>query len=281
MVVITPTDPQVLYVPQYQPADIWGGVGEAVAVGAMAFGTAAVIDAIFDDDDDWDDYWGCRDCGGWNGRPIIRDPDIDIDVDGDVNLGGRDIDLGDRDIDLGDRERNVNLENRDIDLSNRDVDLRNRGDSDGIGWKPDPDRGQEARDKIAAKRGEGGATTLPVRRPDGRTDALRDKLERQSGVPDISREGISRGDVSLPEVDRPSNRPAADKAAALRNTKTPAKAGAKKHNVSKKAAAKKAPKVKKAAGSKKGKGLSKTASGHKAMAASHRGKTGKAKRHKR
>ncbi|MEM8555701.1 MAG: DUF3300 domain-containing protein, partial [Pseudomonadota bacterium] len=83
-VVIVPADPEVVYVPQYEPESIWGDVGDAILTGAVVWGTFALIDEIFDDDDDWDDYWGCRNCGGWSGGPIIRNPDIDIDVDGNV-----------------------------------------------------------------------------------------------------------------------------------------------------------------------------------------------------
>jgi len=52
---------------------------------------------------------GLRNCGGWGGGPIIRDPDIDID--GNVNIGN-------------------------------EVDL------DDIGWQPDDTRRDEARDRI-------------------------------------------------------------------------------------------------------------------------------------
>lgn len=141
-VVITPTQSETVYVPQYNPETVYTGpsTGDVVGTALLTFGTVALIDEIFDDDDDWYDYWGCRNCGGWNGQPIVRNPDIDIDVDRNIDI--------DRDIDLGDRTE--------------------------IGWKPDPERQQEARDKIADhKRPEGGRGNLPVNRPEGRTDELR------------------------------------------------------------------------------------------------------------
>jgi hypothetical protein len=97
-VIIQPTDPQVVYVPQYNPQVVYdNSLTDVLVTGAITFGTVALISEIFDDDDDWDDYWGCRNCGGWGGGPIIRDPDIDIDVDGNVNIGNRlDLEGGDR-----------------------------------------------------------------------------------------------------------------------------------------------------------------------------------------
>ncbi|WP_299424652.1 DUF3300 domain-containing protein [uncultured Shimia sp.] len=129
-IVIQPTDPEVVYVPQYETETVYvdnsSDVGDALATGLLVFGAVAIIDEIFDDDDHWHDYWGCRNCGGWNGQPIIRNPDIDIDIDGDVNIGDR----------------------------------------NNIGWKPDEGRQKEARDTIARKRGNDGVTTMPVTKPD-------------------------------------------------------------------------------------------------------------------
>jgi hypothetical protein len=122
-VVIQPADPQVVYVPQYNPQVVYdNSLSNALVTGAVTFGTIALISEIFDDDDDWNDYWGCRNCGGWGGGPIIRDPDIDIDVDGDVNIGNR------LDVQGGDR-LNVDRDNLNID--------RDRTENT-VGWRPDP-----------------------------------------------------------------------------------------------------------------------------------------------
>ncbi len=156
-VVITPTNTETVYVPQYDPQTVYTGPspGDVIGTALLTFGAVALIDEIFDDDDDWNDYWGCRNCGGWNGQPIVRNPDIDIDVDGNINIGN-------------------------------EID---RGDRTDIGWTPDPERKEQARDKISDhKRPEGGRGDLPVNRPEGRTDELRAKLSRESGAADISRD---------------------------------------------------------------------------------------------
>lgn len=241
-VVITPADPEVVYVPQYDPAVVYDNtLTDALVTGAVAFGTFAVIDAIFDDDDDWDDYWGCRNCGGWGGGPIIRDPDIDIDIDGNVNIGN-------------------NIGN---------------GNRPDVGWKPDEGRGKDAKDKIASNRGDGGATKLPIdkaasRPANSRGDDLRNQLSSRSGAQDISR---PEAGGRLPQVDRPAaKRPAADKAAAVKKTATRPTAQKKpavKKPASKKVAAKPSAPKKSA--------IKKKAPSKKTKAASSRGKVSKAK----
>lgn len=163
-VIIQPASPEVVYVPQYDPQVVYAQnnsnvVGDAIVTGAIAFGTFALIDAIFDDDDDWNNYWGCRNCGGWGGGPIYPRPDIDIDVDGNVNIGNS--------LDLGDRP-----------------DRRPDG-----GWKADDNRKNEARNKISNKRDDAGKTKLPINKPQTRSDDLRNKLSAKSGAADISRPG--------------------------------------------------------------------------------------------
>jgi hypothetical protein len=194
-------------VPQYNPQVVYDtSVSDALIAGAVTFGTIALISEIFDDDDDWDDYWGCRNCGGWGGGPIVRNPDIDIDVDGNVNIGNRvDIDRGDR----------VNVDRDSVNID------RDRIETD-IGWRPDPGKSGEARDKIATRRGEGGATTLPLERPASDADALRNRLSSQTGTRDITRErdtaairesvATDRQAANRPTGDRPElNRPAGDR----------------------------------------------------------------------
>lgn len=166
-VIIQPADPEIVYVPQYDSEVVYvqdnnsNVVGDALTTGLIAYGTFTVLDAIFDDDDDWNDYWGCRNCGGWGGGPIYRNPDIDIDVDGNVNIGNN---IGSGNI--GDRR------------------------PDG-GWKPNDDRAENAREKISTKRDGNGKTKLPVSKADSRSDALRNKLSTSSGAPDISRPGAA------------------------------------------------------------------------------------------
>ncbi len=271
-IIVTPTEPETVYVPQYNPETVYTGpsTGDVVGTALLTFGAVALIDEIFDDDDDWYGYWGCRNCGGWGGGPIYRNPNIDIDVDGNVNIGN--------DIDLGDRT--------------------------DIAWSPDPDRQQQARDKIANhKRPEGGRGDLLVNRPEGRTDELRDKLSRESGAADISRDRAAaavaagagagalaggalanRGDgnKSLPQVNRGNvdRDKAAAKQKAVDRTKRP---DAAKQPVKKKPQAAKKPQAKKAAAQRKpsaskGQAMKKKASGNRAHKASQRGHAAKGKR---
>jgi hypothetical protein len=157
-VIVQPANPQVVYIPDYQPSVVYADpVGSAVAAGLMLFGTVALIDEIFDDDDHWNDYWGCRNCGGWDNGAIIRNPDIDINVDGNVNIGN--------------------------DLS--------------VAWKPDNDKVVASRNKIAAKRGADGATKLGLDRPASRSDELRTKLGVGT-VRDGTPRGADRSNIDRP-----------------------------------------------------------------------------------
>ncbi|MFK7870874.1 MAG: DUF3300 domain-containing protein [Roseobacter sp.] len=252
-IVIQPADPEVVYVPQYDPDVVYvqdnsNVVGDALTAGLIAFGTFTVIDAIFDDDDDWNNYWGCRNCGGWGGGPIYRNPDIDIDIDGNVNIGNT---VGSGNI--GDRR------------------------PDG-GWQANENRAQQARDKISTKRDGDGTSKLPVKKSASNSDALRSKLSGAAGAPDISRPGAAAGAdairKTMPKARGANiggdglniNRPKASKAV------KPA-AQAKKAAVKKPAANKAAiNKISKPKSIQKPKAIKKKAPGHKARKASGRGK---------
>ena len=253
-VVIQPADPEVVYVPQYDPNVAYNTnnvVGDAIVAGAVTFGTFVLLDAIFDNDDPWNDYWGCRNCGGWGGGPIYNNPrDIDIDVDGNVNIGNN--------VNLGDRP-----------------DRRQDG-----GWKADDKRQSDAKNKISNRKDGNGKTKLPINKAETRGDSLRAGLSNKSGAADISRPSGNR----KPQVDRPSARPAAAKKAAANKTAARPKAGAAKkkpavkkptnRNASaKRPAAKKAPAKRKSA-------THKRAPAGKAHAGAKRGKASGAKRNK-
>ncbi len=271
-VVITPTNTETVYVPQYDPQTVYTGpsTGDVIGTALLTFGAVALIDEIFDDDDDWNDYWGCRNCGGWNGQPIVRNPDIDIDVDGNINIGN-------------------------------EID---RGDRTNIGWTPDPERKEQARDKISDhKRPEGGRADLPVNRPEGRTDELRAKLSRESGAADISRDraaavaaGAGAGAVAgsalanrgggkqLPKVNRGNvdgDRAAAKQQAIDRTKQRP---DAVKKPVKQKPQSVKKPQAKKPATTQrkpsaaKGAAMRKKSSGNRAKSASKRGHAAKGAR---
>lgn len=190
-VVIQPSDPQAVYVPQYNANTVFGSnLGGVVATTAVAFGTAALIDDIFDDDDDWNHYWGCGNCGGWNGQPIIREPDID--VDGNVNIGNRVVVDRDR---LADRAR---------------------------GWQPDRAKADQARQRIAARRDPDGSTRMQIHKHASTQDDLRNRISARSRAPDIAR---NPGRVSAaaagrpPHAHRSSGISASDRAAAVQRTK--------------------------------------------------------------
>ena len=58
--------------------------GDLVTTGAIAFGSALLVNEIFDDDDDWDDYWHDGVDIDWDEGELR--PDRDIDIEGDVNI---------------------------------------------------------------------------------------------------------------------------------------------------------------------------------------------------
>ncbi|WP_380051855.1 DUF3300 domain-containing protein [Falsihalocynthiibacter sp. SS001] len=157
-IVIQPTDPEIVYVPQYDPQVVYSndGFSSLATGGLLAFSTFVLLDEIFDDDDPWNDYWGCRHCGGWNGNPIIRDPDIDIDIGGDVNIGKR---------------------------------LQDKG------WKPDEKRIENARENLNKKRVENGKKKLPNKKNVSRGDDLRKNLSDRTGAADIARDSAARQKV--------------------------------------------------------------------------------------
>lgn len=238
-VIIQPADSQEVYVPTYDPEVVYvdnsNTLGDTFAAGLVLFGTVALIDEIFDDDDDWDDYWGCRNCGGWGGGPIYRDPDIDIDIDGNVNIGN------------------------DINIGNR-PDRRPDG-----GWKPRQGDRDRAKEKIANRRDDNGKTRLPVNKKDSRADALRRDLSKQSGAPDISRErsAINKDAIRKTKGNAQKvNRPKASNSVARNATKSSVKKpSAQKNHVKKTSAARPKPKATK-----------KHSNASKARKASNRGK---------
>lgn len=176
-IIIQPADPQVVYVPQYNTETVYvpqettetttsSGSNDALTSAIIFFGTAILINEIFDDDDDYYNYWGCRNCGGWYGRPIIRDPgDVNIDIDGNVNIGN-------------------------------DVD---------IGWRPDDRDRDRAQERISNGRENGRASVMPARAPT-QSDQLRRDLTNRTGAADISRpEAQQELNRAIQSADRPAN----------------------------------------------------------------------------
>ncbi|MDW4497230.1 DUF3300 domain-containing protein [Sulfitobacter sp. D35] len=216
-VVIQPTDPQVVYVPQYEAqqvfpatygyADTNYGVGDALMTGAVAFGTYALIDEIFDDDDDWNDYWGCRNCGGWGGGPIIHDPDIDLDVDGNVNIGNRvNIDK--------DTKKKLKQEWKADERKRKDArkKIKNRKNADGkskLHTEKHKSRGDKVRENISKSGNRDLAAAVDRPNRDGnRNNRPNADRPNRGDTADRNRPGNNRPNANRPDRDRPETRPA-------------------------------------------------------------------------
>ena len=166
-IAIAPADPEVVYVPAYdaqaayttpptaptyvtqEPVYAQPGytTGNLLTTGAIAFGSALLVNEIWDDDDDdWDDYWGPGSID-WDDDEFYHRPDRDIDIEGDVNI--------DRDRVVIDRDRT------DIDreaLRQRAADRPGSIDPDRVRdgtWKPDPQQRADARAKLDQRRARG------------------------------------------------------------------------------------------------------------------------------
>jgi hypothetical protein len=101
-ITITPAQPEVVYVPQYNPQMVYTQPapsqpvvvqeeddtrytgGEMVATGVIAFGAGMLVNEVFNDDDDWDDYWRGPPPMNWGGGGMYARPGVN--VGGDVNI---------------------------------------------------------------------------------------------------------------------------------------------------------------------------------------------------
>jgi uncharacterized membrane protein YgcG len=257
-ITIAPADPEVIYVPQYDPLTVYeptyvpavdNGVGDAIVTGGIIFGSALLLDEIFDDDDDWDDYWHGPPPFDWDDDAFY--PGGDIEIDGDVNI---DIDR-DR---IGDGEGPL-------------------ADRDGA-WEPDPERREAAREKLAARDPAG-------RRPGQEKLELRSGRADSGAVAKLEAAGAKRPQATMPSIGdsalkpRPGGRDAANRAGArgersVSGDRSRASAGAsptvrQPKNVSRSKQAK--PTVRKSSSSRSS-ALKRSSSGGKARAASSRGR---------
>jgi uncharacterized protein DUF3300 len=292
-IAIAPADPGVVYVPAYDPAMAFTtaptapsyvttqpvyaepgySTGSMLATGAIAFGSAMLIDEIFeDDDDDWDDYWG----GGsidWDDDEFYHRPNVDIE--GDVNI---------------DRDR-INVDRDQI--GNIDRDRIGTVDPDRVregAWQPDAGQRDQARANLEQRRaaGEGRAGGEPRIGAAGAAGigaaagaaagggAARAKLERSAARRDVAPPRKATIDTPLspkrqgaPQVHRAQDRGAKSVAAARSPGARPAAKSVHKPNKAR-------PPAKKAAH--KSSAFKKSGSGHRAPAASKRGKSSHAKR---
>lgn len=164
---IQPADPEVVYVPSYDPNMAFtsaptaapvvyqdGGITntDLLTTGAIAFGGAMLLGEIFDDDDGGDNYWRGPPPIDWDDDAFY--PRRGMNVDGDVNV--------------------------DIDRNRVNID-RDMGE-DGR-FQPSPERRQQARDKIAARPpGDGSAAERARQRAaaQGGDGAARERLQARS-----------------------------------------------------------------------------------------------------
>ncbi len=237
-VIIQPADPAVVYVPQYNPQTVYVEKDNNVLGNALiTFTVFALINEIFSNDNHWHNYWGCRNCAGWGGKPIYRNPRVNIGIGGNVNIANS-VTIG------GGRDH----------------------DRNGA-WKPEPKRQKDARAKISNKRGPGGQTKMQIDRPNSRGDAMRTQLSSKTGVADISG---SRGNrpSTRPNVNRPGT---SQRDAIARTGQKPSRASAPVNRPAAKPATRKP--VARAPAARKPSAMAKRAPSHKSRAASSRGKT--------
>jgi uncharacterized membrane protein YgcG len=190
-IIIAPADPQVVYVPTYTTSTVYYQPNTA-----LVFTTGIIIGSIWANNNRWNNYWGCRNCGGWNGGNIHHRPN-NINVNGNVNIGN-----------------NVNVGNG------------NRGNGN---WSPDKNKQTRAKNNISDRKssgrvgaGTGGNAKRPIdsSRP-SRGDSMRRDLSNQSGARDISRPNAGGGDRARPATNNGGKRPSTGAASGNR---TPNKA---------------------------------------------------------
>lgn len=206
-IVIQPADPQYVYVPTYDHNHVYYRYDPLIA-----FTSVIVIGAIWHNNNYWSGYWGCRNCGGWGGRPIYNRPDIDID--GNVNIGNS-INIGDRENNFGDRNNNI---------GDRDNNIGDRGDGS---WKPDQKKQDRAKENIGDRKAnpqKGGKTDRPLAaQSGGRGDDLRRDLSKQTGTRDISKPSAGRTDRTRPSTGAAKTRPSTSGKAKPSTKRTPTK----------------------------------------------------------
>lgn len=92
VIVIEPADPQIIYVPTYNPSVVYVDhydSGDVAAAGLIGFGLGITAGLIIANNVDCDWYGGCIGWGhGW-GHGGWSHNDVDININGDVNIGNR------------------------------------------------------------------------------------------------------------------------------------------------------------------------------------------------
>lgn len=251
-ITIEPTDPNIVYVPAYNPEVVYTtpappdvvyvdsnngtDFGDVLLTGAMVFGTAMIIDEIFDDDDPWDDYWRGPRHVHWDNHDF--NPGPNVKVNGDVNIGSNNNRINNfnrKDVDIDRNRTNIDRNRTDIDRSrinagnkrvgdlDRDAIDRNRGD---VGFNPTDAKRNEARDKMAARKASGNkpaklpATSGGAKRP---ADLKPAKVNKPVAAPkpaNISKPKAAArpAKVSKPKAAKPAARKAPAKSSAFKQS---------------------------------------------------------------
>ncbi len=196
--------------------------GNAIATGAIVFGTAMILDEIFDDDDPWDDYWRGPAHVDWDNHDFNPRPNVDIN--GDVSIGSnnnfanidRDKIKLDRDQITLDRDRAAlaigDGTGARIGSLDRDAIDRNRDRA----FTPDDARRDAARDKMAARKAAGGdVARLPAtglsREGNGQLKASADALrpaqqnKRVTPLPQANGNRATAAAQRTEKISRPSS----------------------------------------------------------------------------
>lgn len=149
-ITVTPADPEVVYVPTYDPALAYApatapvvvqesGTSDLLVMGAVTFGTALLVNEIYDDD--WDDYWysGHGHYGhiDWDDAEFY--PRREVDVEGDVNIDVDRTRIEGEGVRIGDVDREVLREDR----------------RDAGGWQPTAEQRDRAQSSIERRQIEG------------------------------------------------------------------------------------------------------------------------------
>ncbi len=278
-IAITPTQPEVVYVPAYdsekvytteattpavvtQPTEEGFSTGSLVATGLLSFGAGMLVNEIFDDDDDWHGYWGPsygRPPVVWGGGGYVRPRPIGRggNVGNNVNINtGTQVNI--------DGDGRWKPSERDRARARRDISKRKGVSGDRAGLRDGrPRAADRSRSDLKAKMNSrsGGADAL------SRTKT-KPKLTRNSGAKNSALS--SRKNSNLSRTKKEQARGA--KSTAKRNTGA-RKAAAKPRKISKPAGGKR---VQRKAGGRQA-ALSRKGGGSKAKRASARGKASRGK----
>jgi hypothetical protein len=171
---IAPANPDVVYVPTYEPSVVYTTTAppvpyyvdndddwnDALAAGAIFFGSAIILDEIFDDND-WDGYWGGRGSIDWDNGDFSSRPGIDIG--GDVNIDRGDVTIGSDRISNIDRDRLGSIDRDAAGARLGDLDRDALDSQRDKAFRPSAADRDAARAKIETRKARGGeVATLPV-----------------------------------------------------------------------------------------------------------------------